>query len=294
VNIDFAHVINTVDVAPTSDLYTAQPITFESMRRAKLHARSRLRIDLFVTRFADEAQIAPPAFRLAPPLQRSVLDVATFDRQRKLPLLADILASAYEVTEADYLVYTNVDIGLQPHFYVAVKQFIDDGHDAFVINRRTVSANYRAVGDLEMIYGDHGKAHAGWDCFIFPRRLLPRFKLHEVCIGASRVGLALLANLEAYAANFQEFADEHLTFHIGDSRDWRRPEYADYDAHNTEQVLRILAELEDEQGPFERSSIAGSFLLRQRMFGPLYDRWARNIYLPRPLSRFLNRLSGRT
>ena len=288
-----AHIVNPVVVDQTSDLYIAQPISFESMRRAADSAAPGLDVELYVTQFVDEQAILPRGFGQAPLLQRSVLDVANFSYPRRLPLLADILDSLYLVGDAPYLIYTNVDIGLQPNFYSTVVNFIEMGYDAFVINRRTIPAIYHSVEQLDLIYSDPGQAHAGWDCFVFPRQLVPRFKLYEVCIGASRVGLALLANMVAYADNFRDFRDEHLTFHIGDARNWLRPEYADYDAHNTRLLLRILDEIQEEQGAFSPDSIPGSFLLRRRLMGPLYDIWARKVYLPPSISRLLNRLAGR-
>jgi hypothetical protein len=105
--------------------------------------------------------------------------------------------------------------------------------------------------------------------------------------------LALLANMEAYGNRFREFKDEHLTFHIGDERNWLNPVFADYDRHNTRELLQILEAIETEQGPFGRETIAGSFLFRKRTFGPLYEFWSRHVYLPIGLSQKLNRFWGR-
>lgn len=293
--VTLAHVINPVHVPATSDLHAAQPVTFESMRIAQRFAAPRaaaeLAVDLYAAHYAEDAPAAPADFMPLPLLERSVLDVGRFQAQRKLPLLADILERLYAAAgAADYLVYTNVDIALQPHFYLALARFIAAGHDAFVINRRTISARHTQIADLPQMWAEVGAPHRGWDCFVFPRALLPRFKLGHVCIGATRVGLALLANMAAYGRSFHEFTDAHLTFHIGDERAWLNPRFADYDAHNTRALLAILAALEAEVGPFDRRSIPGSFLLRRRALGPLYDRWARSVYLPPALSRALNRL----
>jgi hypothetical protein len=143
------------------------------------------------------------------------------------------------------------------------------------------------------MFADPGKPHRGWDCFIFPRYLYPSFNLLDVCLGVPRVGLALLANMVAYSESFKEFQDEHLTFHIGDSRIRLKKEYLDFNVHNSTEVKRVLSNLEEERGPFPRESIPGSYLLRRRTFGPLYDAWSHNIYLPTNISRFVNRISGR-
>ena len=46
--------------------------------------------------------------------------------RRKLPLLADIIERLYENSDAEWLIYTNVDIAVQPHFYESVASIIGD------------------------------------------------------------------------------------------------------------------------------------------------------------------------
>lgn len=286
----FAHIVNPILVEPSSDLFVAQPITFESMRIAKQEAAPKVPVDLLAIGYAEDEPAMPAQFRVLPPLTRSVLDVGRFTKPRKLPLLRDIMQNLYDKSEADYLIYTNVDIGLQPHFYLAVNDFIDAGYDAFVINRRTISKTYDSADQLPQMWAEPGQPHRGWDCFIFPREIFPRFELSNICVGMPRVGLALLANLVAYGRRFAEFREAHLTFHIGDDRRGKVPELADYHDHNTHELMRVLSKLENENGPFGRRSIPGSFLWRKRTFGPLYEFWSRNVYLPPALSRFFNRL----
>lgn len=286
-----AHVVNPVRVLPASDLYVAQPITFETMRRARDFAAGAVDVTLLAAGFAEDAVVFPADFVHLPPLRRSVLDVAHFRLPRRLPLLQDILDAACAATDAEVLVYTNVDIGLQPHFYTAVQRLVEEaGHDVFVVNRRTISARYTSIAEIPLMWRASGQPHRGWDCFVFPRALQPRFRLGAVCVGATRVGLALLANLVAYGRAFRQFTDAHLTFHLGDARSWLNPAFADYDAHNTRELTGILAALERERGPFPRESIPGAFLWRKRKFGPLYEFWSRHVYLPGGVSLWANRL----
>lgn len=289
----FAHIVNPLMVDDSSDLFVAQPITFETMRRAQAFAAPALDVTLYSAQFREDRSVVPTFIEQTPDLDRSVLDVGEFRVKRKLPLLRDILDRLYEAADADYLIYTNMDIALQPEFYRAVNELVETGCDALVINRRTIPAGYTAVEELDDMYAHPGVAHRGWDCFIFPRDSYPEFELYNVCLGASRVGLALLANLAALTPGFKELRDEHLTFHIGDARSWLRKEYADYDAHNTSELMRILSALEAKQGIFSIDSIPGSFLNRRRTFGAFYDTWSRYGNLPLPVSQFLNRIAGR-
>ena len=288
-----AHIVNPINVPKSSDLYVAQPITFETMRRAKTQAGDRLLISQFSAQYPEDHSIVPTDFQMTPDLDRSVLDVAKFQHVRKLPLLKDILDRLYfAASDADFLIYTNVDIALQPNFYEAVNAFSESGFDAFVINRRTIPGNYTSVDEIPLMMAEPGVAHRGWDCFVIRRDIYSHFKMFDVCIGATRVGLALVANMEAYGHKFREFQDEHLTYHIGDERNWLNPAYADYDKHNTFQLKLVLKAIEEDVGPLSRETISGSFLYRTRTFGPLYEFWSRHVYLPIGWSKFLNRRIG--
>jgi hypothetical protein len=278
--IRMAHIVNPVLVDEHSDLYIAQPITFESMRRACEYASGQLEVELVSAQYPEDHPLVPKDFLRTPDLLESVQDHGQFQRPRKLPLLRDILTRLYEATDAEYLIYTNVDIGLLPYFYTTVASWVDTGCDAFVINRRTIPARYTKPSQLPLMYAEVGEPHRGWDCFIFRRDAYPRFRLGTVCLGAPRVGLALLANLIAHAERFVEFKEQHLTFHLGNDRGWQGRDYSGYAMHNTQETSRILVELERERGPFGNSSPPGSFLLKQRRLGFVYELWVRYVHIP--------------
>jgi len=242
-----AHIVNPVAVGPGSDLYEAQPIVFEAMERARQFAAGDVAVDFFTAQYPEDRGVAPPVFVPTRDLSRSVADVARFRVERKLPILADILERLYEASDAEYLVYTNVDVILMPSFYSTVNRLIDTGHDGFVINRRSLPAVYHTVSDLPGIYADLGEIHLGWDTFVFSRSLFPSFDLGTACLGAPRIGMVLLSNIARHAREFREFKHLHLTAHIGDSMTWFTPEQEDYRAHNTRQLAGVLDKLLDPQ-----------------------------------------------
>lgn len=228
-----AHIINPVRVNSSSDLFVAQPVTFESMRRAATHASGSVNVDLYTAQFPEDSEIIPDFFRKTPDLSRSIRDVALLDHAKKLPLIKDILDRLYEADpHADYLIYSNVDIALQPHFYIAVKQYIEQGFDALVINRRTIPADLNTVAQLEQMYAHPGEPHPGYDCFVFRRTLYPSLALDNVCIGARYIGKLLVDNLRHCASRFQILTDEQLTFHIGNDRTWDSPAQQDLNDFN--------------------------------------------------------------
>ena len=286
----YAHVINPVLVGPSSDLFVAQPVTFETMRIANRFAMAQIEVELYSVHYPEDEPVAPVDFIPLSSLERSVLDCGQFKQQRKLPLLVDILDRLYQSTDAEYLIYTNVDIGLLPHFYLTIRDFIESGIDALVVNRRTISDRYTRTNEIPLMYADLGVPHRGWDCFVFRRDLYPQFVLGEICVGPPRFGLGLLANMVAYSRTFREFTNLHLSFHIGDKRQGKNSSYVDYNEHNTRELMKILDTIENISGPFSRESIPGSFLWRKRTFGPLYEFWSRYVYIPPGISTLLNRI----
>jgi hypothetical protein len=242
-----AHIINPFQASPSQDLYLAQPVTFESMRVAQRVAMLEgIEVELYAAYFAGDEDLVPPGFISTPPLERSVLDVVdeAFQIPKSFPLLQDILDRLYQATDADYLVYTNVDIALMPTFYITVAQKIEDGFDAFSITRRTISQTFSHPEQLPKMYAEIGKGHGGHDCFVFPRSHYPEYHLWDACIGAGFIGRALLFNMICNANNFYIFRKFHLTFHLGDERRGpNRDEYLklnDYGQHNLEQVQKII------------------------------------------------------
>lgn len=248
-----AHIINPVVVGNTSDLFWAQPVTFETMRIARSFAAGRVEVELLATQYPEDSAIVPDDFRRTSELERSVQDIGRFKLRQKYPLLRDVLDRLYQATDAEYLIYTNVDICVMPYFYLAVNALIEGGYQAFAINRRTISDRYRSVDEVPLMYGEVGAKHEGHDCFVFRRDAYPGYKLGDVCIGIPYVGRALIWNLFLRAERFQELTDHHLTFHIGagNERTLGEDDYQDYRSHNKGEAAKVKAELE-ANGRFEK------------------------------------------
>ena len=211
----FAHVINPVNAPAGSELSVIQPITFESIRKAYEFCEGKLQVELCTVSYPEDHAIIPPYFKKLPDLKRSVLDIAQFSTIRKYPLMVDVFNSLYQNSDADYLIFTNMDITLMPHFYTAVADILRAGHDALLVNRRGISGKYTKVEELPLMYAEFGKPHPGFDCFIFKRELLSKLMLEDICVGVSFSEVALVHNFIAFAENLKLVDDLHLTFHIG-------------------------------------------------------------------------------
>ncbi|MFT5780024.1 MAG: hypothetical protein ACI837_002985, partial [Crocinitomicaceae bacterium] len=86
-----AHIINPFHTDPSSDLYTAQPITFQTMRTAKEYASKTVDVELLSAQYPEDRTIVPVDFKATKDLTRSVQDLGSFSKKIKLPILADIL-----------------------------------------------------------------------------------------------------------------------------------------------------------------------------------------------------------
>lgn len=254
-----AHIINPVIVGESSDLFVAQPITFETMKIAREFARGQVEVTLFSSQYPEDRPLVPDGFQLTPDLERSVLDFGTFQQKRKLPLIKDVLDRLYEASDAEYLIYTNVDIALMPYFYVVVDKIIENGYDAFVVNRRTISKQYSHVDQLYLMFSQVGEKHPGYDCFVFDRTLYYKFELGAACIGANWIGRVLITNLICHSEKFKVFEGLHLSFHIGDERNWTASINQDYAKHNENELHKILLQYK-ANGLFEGKPLVEGFL----------------------------------
>ncbi len=265
--IKISHIINPVVAPETSDLFLAQPATFESMRKSSEYEADNVTVELYSAQFQEDGELVPSWFNKTSDLNRSVLDVGIFREHRKLPLIKDILDRLYEASNADYFIYTNADIALLPHFYTAVAQLAESGFDGMVINRRTIAKNPSDPSRIPLMWAQVGEKHPGYDCFVFRREAYPQFDLGNACIGANWIGRVLLANVHAHSVNFRIFEDFHLTFHLGDDRSWKIPGFSDYDSHNQDELLRILEKIERSGKMADR---------------PLLQKFLQEIRQPRP------------
>jgi hypothetical protein len=264
-HMKIAHIINPVKIGPKSDLYFAQPVTFETMRRAKDFASGHVEVEQYTTQYSEDHEVLPKGFTILPDLARSVLDIKQFKHQRKLPILADILSRLYEASDADYFIYTNVDIAVMPSFYVSVAALLEK-YDGLVINRRTISNFYTSLAEIPLMYTEIGEKHLGYDCFIFRRDSFTKMQLGTACIGAVQIGQLFYANIIANCRNFREMRDCHLTFHLGNDRVWYTPENEPYKIHNEREAKAALRQLREYAGPFDSSTPIGQFLRQRYLF----------------------------
>lgn len=263
--VKIAHIVNPVKIAKSSDLYAAQPVTFKTMHTAQEVAKQYdVAVELYSAQFPEDHPIIPDYLQKTSDLTRSILDLGTFQKSRKLPLLKDILDNLYNATDADYLIYTNVDIAVMPHFYISVAEIANQGHDAFIVNRRTIGGLDK-INSIPLMYSKIGGKHAGYDCFVFRRDVYPNYILNNVFIGSIPIGFALAANLICNAENFKLFTLLHLTFHLGADGAWKKQGLEDYLNFNIAETDKIYKHYLDKN-MLKDSEVTGRYL---RLFSNL-------------------------
>ena len=222
-----AHVINIFKCDPNhkSYLYHALPITVTSMEESKKHAsKKNIKVDLYAAVFKEDVKIVPKSFNKLKFLKKSTDKF--INTNKKLPFIKEIIDNLYSESDADYLIYTNADIGLNKNFYEEVYRLINENKlESLIINRRDnipkfYEGNRITYFDLDLIYKMKGETHLGWDCFIFNRNLVKKLYLDKLFIAYPPWGFMLKLQLELFSKKFYEFKNLFLTFHIGKDESW--------------------------------------------------------------------------
>lgn len=227
-----AHIINVTEIDDSkkpSYLHIAQPLTIKSMIAAMNNAKSIVDVELLAVKHESEKVDLPLEFTWAKDLKKYAWEyidtLKQFTPYRPLPRLHDIIQSLYTSSDAEYFIYTNLDIALTPNFYLEVKEYISQGFDAFCINRRDLPKEYRGIALDENTYElccmIDGVKHVGIDCFVFKRDIVPSLKLGNVFIGYPPVGKVMKTQIELNSANFHWIKDARITFHLGRDNAWK-------------------------------------------------------------------------
>jgi hypothetical protein len=239
--LKFAHVINTVSKHENAELFGIQQVTFNTLTKAREQTQNNDNIQHYSISFADGIEYLPTHFKQLPHLSRDIITLFPSNNKR-LPFLSDIIRSAYQNIEAEYIIYSNLDIAIMPFFYEAIEAYLNQGYDALIINRRRIPDSLLQEPNLNLLYAEAGKIHTGYDCFVIKRDLIQNFISSDICIGIPGSGNDLFYNIFAFAENPNLFAHKHLTFHLGMElvKNWGSKELT---AHNQREFYNLLDKL---------------------------------------------------
>ena len=213
-----------------SYLYHAQPITFESMYRAQTYAKENgVNVELLSINYPEDDVIVPDYFTRLPYLSKSTqTEFPNISGAKKLPIIQEIFDTILRESDADYIIFSNSDIGVQSHFYTSVNDIIKGGKYAnFIINRRDNIPKFMgdkrvSKDDLDWICNQKGVKHPGKDCFIISRGVLEQIDMNVMFTGYPPWGYVLHTIMQKIDKNTHLFADAQLTFHIGSDMVWKK------------------------------------------------------------------------
>ena len=242
--LKIAHVINVTEITESnkkSYLHVAQPVTLKSMVVAKKMAEGLVDVELWAVKHKRERVNIPGEFRWSKEIDKYAYEhIGPLKNVPKpLPRMKDIILSLYDSSDANYFVYSNLDIGLYPNFYIKINSLISRGYDALCINRRDLPKSYEGIvlneDKLELAFLADGNKHPGIDCFVFRKEIVPSLNLGNVYLGFPPVGQVLRAQIELQSNNFLWVKDEQYTFHLGSDLQWTKAKGV-YAAENWKQA----------------------------------------------------------
>jgi hypothetical protein len=251
--IKFRHIVHVYHDTVCQANNDIHPITYNTIAQARSYAAPDYPVSGIIVTYPEDAYLIPEGFLPAPTLARSVIDVAQFAHPRPLPLLFDILQAGTSVPTGEldplesgcteFIVMTNSDIHVQPTFYRVLAALIQQGYDVITVNRRTIDADSADRAYSPIFMAERGEDHPGFDCFVFPARMLEDFVKNESCCGAGGVMRSLLVNLVANAGRFLMLTEAQMTFHLGNDRYWAEKKFSDYNEFNRAQARSVVSAL---------------------------------------------------
>lgn len=241
--ISFCHIINPFPCPDDSEHGIASKITYESLRVAVDSAQQNgLHVEVrAVVLPGDEIAIKAPA-SLGGHLSRTIQDIHPLLPKRLYPLIADILRIGADASNSDYLIFTNMDIAVQPDFYLQLHEIIEKRFEAgtpFTVYRRNIPSHYSNLEQLPEMYQESGEIAYGYDCFVFPRSIAADLDLGNCCIGAAHFDYLLFIALDAISGfKVKRINDLPLTFHLGNDIAWSSQ--INYIEHNLKESLAAI------------------------------------------------------
>jgi hypothetical protein len=230
-----AHVLNPFKCGKDnpSYLYYAQPITFKSMRNAQLEAKKEnIDVELYAANFPEDDEIIPEYFIKLPHLKKSTKTLFPgISGNKKLPIIQEMLDLTFKHSDADYIIFTNSDIGVQKNFYIIVNKLIKKyNYTSLIINRRDIKKKNNGIRltdkdeFMNIIYNlvKSGRKHPGRDCFVMKRNLITKINFDNMFIGYPPWGYTLHKKLLRISKNHKILWNSQLTFHLGSDRAWSK------------------------------------------------------------------------
>lgn len=252
-----AHVIRPGLVSKNSSLKLIQDVTFNSLQVAKeATVVGNAFVEQYIAVYSDE-EIPYLDFnncRLI--LDRSSLSLAGSPFTLRYALLDEILDKVFEKSNADFIIYSDLDIALKPDFYKGVIELIEKGIDAFAISNHVLNQKYNRLEQFPtMIEAESIKQNEA-GCIVYSRNYHKRLLLGNSFAGHNWTNVLLICNLMAVCDSFRLFDDSKLTFSLDmDSQIVMDNDTRNYSRFNEMELLSILSYLLSNYEVYNRSKL---------------------------------------
>jgi hypothetical protein len=214
-------------------------VTGSWQKAAAFAAKSSIQVEFLACTLPDDRDAVPSWAKASSPLQYFASDA----KGHNLPTIGGIWDKGAEEGAGDYLVYTNMDIGLQEDFYVRAHGLLTqaerareekeakEGGEASLT--RWTALEFTRVQSMRLKDGQNPKPtleaalswnpigrHPGHDCFVVPRHLVPP----QLRTGGLVVGMPPWGTMYHYGLQkddrvallfLQGTSNERYTFHTG-------------------------------------------------------------------------------
>ena len=179
-------------------------------------------MDVVCAVFPEDAEVVAPWLKTNPNFKVVVFNVSVnellpqFNHDLRLPFLNTILYAGYLHGQGDYLTYSNVDIGVQPPFYIKLARQLQVMPDVPISAIREEFEHVGPTFNIESAIARRGTGlnHPGHDCWTFPRSWVPRLVLGFTMVGVSMIATDLMQALHAISGCRMSLLSPHLTFHF--------------------------------------------------------------------------------
>ena len=221
----FTHVINPFDPGSDVEHKRAQLSTMHSIAHAQALAQAQgINVDVVCAVFEEDvARVNATSYGfIVAVLNVSQLPILPqFHHPVRLPFLNQIIYAGFLHGKGKYLVYSNIDIGVQPPFYIKLSRQVQVMPDVPLSLIREEFEHVGPTFNVEEAYARRGNglAHPGHDCWVFPRGWVPKLILGFTMVGVSMVATDLLQSLYALSRCRMTMMTDRVTFHFveGDS-----------------------------------------------------------------------------
>lgn len=204
--MSFTHVINPFKPGPDIEHQRAQQATLDSIAHAAALAQAQgIRVDVVCAVFPEDAEVVAPWVKANPNFKVAIFNVSVNEllpqfnqgNNIRLPFLNTILYAGYLHGQGDYLTYSNVDIGVQPPFYIKLARQLQVMPDVPISAIREEFEHVGPTFNIENAIARRGSGlnHPGHDCWTFPRSWVPRLVLGFTMVGVSMIATDIMQAL---------------------------------------------------------------------------------------------------